>query len=205
MAPHCRQRQKFFVALFSLVGTAVWILWRASQDKGDYHSQRHGNKHGPIFHQHLDQQLPVWWWHKVHSDYSQSLWCEWIHCVCVCVCVFFFLKKQRTWKNVLTSVSTTNCQVFQFVCVCVSVCSNILTVHKQHCVCMCVQAHMCVSWLKVCVCVDTYESIFQEEALSSDDVRFSFADLAMMSWCCHFNLTLLTMNLWIYWGLAKEE
>lgn len=83
------------------------------------------------------------------------------------VCFFsFFL--QRTWKNVLTSVSTTNCQVCQFVCVCVSVCSNILTVHKQHCV------YMCVSWLKVCVCVDTYGSIFQKEALSSEDVSFFF-------------------------------
>ena len=99
--------------------------------------------------------------------------------VCVCVCVFFFFKKNSGRGRMFSHL--TNCQVFQFVCVCVSVCSNILTVHKQHCVCMCVQAHMCVSWLKVCVCVDTYESIFQEEALSSDDVRFSFADLAMMS------------------------
>lgn len=83
------------------------------------------------------------------------------------VCFFLFFL-QRTRKNVLTSVSTTNCQVCQFVCVCVSVCSNILTVHKQHCV------YMCVSWLKVCVCVDTYGSIFQKEALSSEDVSFFF-------------------------------
>lgn len=100
----------------------------ASRDKGVHHNQRNGNKHQACVspRRHLDQQLPVWWRHKVHGDCSQSLWCEWNHCApsFFSRVFLFFIFLETTRKKVFTSVSMKNCQVFQFVCVCVRACRS---------------------------------------------------------------------------------
>ena len=145
MAPHCRQRQTFFVALFSLVGTAVWILWRASQDKGDYHSQRHGNKHGPIFH-------PTSTWTNNYL-FDDDIRCtviiprasdvnEFIVCVCVCVC--FFLKKNSGRGRMFSHLSVRQTVRCFSLCVFVFLCAQIYLQYINSTVCVCVCRLTCV-------------------------------------------------------------
>lgn len=109
------------------------VLQRASQDKGDYHNRRNGNKHSPIFH-------PTSTWTNNYL-FDDDIRCTVIIPRASEVNEFIVCFLEKTWKKVLTSVSMRNCRVFQVVCLCVLLC-----------VCVRAQAYvwLCVSCCEVC-------------------------------------------------------
>lgn len=90
--------------------SSLWILRRACQDKGDYHHQRNGNKHSPIF-----QPADTWTNNYLFDD---DIRCTVIIPRASDVNEFIVCFLEKTWKKVVTSVIMRNCWLFQLVCLC---------------------------------------------------------------------------------------